>query len=260
MASEEERAKIMAEYLASAENDEEELEEEFSDFESEPASNYPLLQGRLKLDSEDSRLIFLGTWCMKESQQEQPDRKTKFKLKSTTPQKLSLAQLPKDTFSVEMDGYFTTDAADAIQPYRKIKERGVLITFRYKQKEANYEVRGKGTNEYGSFLLEGTFDPPATASTETKYWLQCKKYYETQATYDDDDDDDDEASGDEDGADMAELTELQEDSQLSIEELRKKYYGGSAKEEDDDYKPPAAKKPKLVFNAEDDDDDDEYGF
>ena len=212
MASEEERAKIMAEYLASTNNDDYEEEEEavYSEDEDgddaydyeEENSNYPILQGRLKLDdgknmngsssspsspsaatASSPLLVYLGTWCMKNDQQQQQQQnktKTKFKLKSKTPPNFSLSKLPKESFTLhDMNGYFTTADDGSGGGGRKIKERGVQITFHYQPKDGNYQIQGKGSNEFGPFALEGLYTPPQNTNNETKYWLQCKKIYST---------------------------------------------------------------------------------
>jgi hypothetical protein len=248
MASEEERARIMAEYLAG--NDEAEEEEEFQDDDDdEPtaAANFPVLKGRLKLDGL-GHLVYLGTWSMK--QDSVPSDKTKFKLKSTTPVPKFNLNSPSEKSAIAMNGYFHTDHTDKVEQYRKIKERGIQLAFT-KQQTGQYRIKGKGSNEFGAFTLEGLYVPDPNGK---KYWLQCNKQYGFTPSYDEDED-----CGDDEGADIGELTELQHDAQMSVEDLRKKYYGGD-NDDVNDSKPPAAKKPKIQITLPVDDDDDECGF
>lgn len=316
MASEEERAKILAEYMAAADKDDGDDEEaEFQDFDDEDDANsfddsdsdddggnhasngkhkdenYAVLDGSLSLNDE-GRLVFSGLWCMKKDLKPTsalPDdaskekKKTKFKLKSKqsfTGKKFSLANpLLADNKPRTMifDGFFTTDKTDTVQPHRKIKEKDVEITFSQgvKMRKASCDlgsedknknssstegdcivVKGKGTNEFGSFVLEGLYE--TVSDSKQSQPLTCSKRYKfVGSTNDDYDSEDDyEISGDE-AADLSELVGLADDAELSVEELRKKYYGGGgADDSKEEVKSPAAKKAKII----DDDDDDDCGF
>ena len=102
-------------------------------------------------------------------------------------------------------------------------------------------------------MLEYTLEP---GSKEHK---QCKKLYQpapasasgkaySYSEYSED-------SGDDEKADLGELTELQQDAQLSVDELRAKYYGGG----------PPTKKVKVQHQQQkeddsndDDNDDDDF--
>mmetsp|Transcript_42116 Transcript_42116/g.101592 ORF Transcript_42116/g.101592 Transcript_42116/m.101592 type:complete len:331 (+) Transcript_42116:294-1286(+) len=243
MASEEERAKIMAEYLAETNNGDVEEEEEFQDEEEDDeefavaadgkgaASNCPVLQGRLKLNDEN-RLLYLGTWCMKHdlaTASSNANNKTTFKLKSTAPMPDSFS-LSKPTTKdnnketkIVMNGFFHTDHTDQVQPHRKIKEKGVELVLTKDKKEKNtYQVMGTGTNEFGAFALKGTYTPN---SKEKTYWLQCEKFYGGLPS---NDMSDDEIDSEDEQKDALELNDLQEDAELTVEELQQKYYGGGA--------------------------------
>lgn len=197
------------------------------------AANYPILKGRLKLNDE-SHLVFLGLWSMKLATKE--DRQTKFKLKSIEP--VSSNFLTEPASSVTLNGFFHADAADIVEPYRKIKERDVTMNFR-KTGPFSYLVKGKGTNDFGMFRIEGTYQAKPT-NKDKIHWLQCKKVYGSGEEEDDDEDISDE---DDNIADEEELNGLEEDAQLSVEELRKKYQ--QAASNNDEEKPPAAKKQKT---------------
>eukprot|EP00526_Cylindrotheca_closterium_P016467 CAMPEP_0113651938 /NCGR_PEP_ID=MMETSP0017_2-20120614/27706_1 /TAXON_ID=2856 /ORGANISM="Cylindrotheca closterium" /LENGTH=330 /DNA_ID=CAMNT_0000564685 /DNA_START=175 /DNA_END=1167 /DNA_ORIENTATION=- /assembly_acc=CAM_ASM_000147 len=243
MASEEERAKIMAEYLAETNNGDVEEEEEFQDEEEDDeefavaadgkgaASNCPVLQGRLKLNDEN-RLLYLGTWCMKHdlaTASSNANNKTTFKLKSTAPMSDSFSLSKpttkdnKETTKILMNGFFHTDHTDQVQPHRKIKEKGVELVLTKDKKEKNtYQVMGTGTNEFGAFALKGTYTPN---SKEKTYWLQCEKFYGGLPS---NDMSDDEIDSEDEQKDALELNDLQEDAELTVEELQQKYYGGGA--------------------------------
>lgn len=170
---------------------------------------------------------------------------------------------------------------------KKIKERDVELFISLVETEntndgvgadgkSRYRIAGRGQNEYGQFVLDGSYIPP-TELFESKATVICNKRYgvggdtkETRAASKGskrkaraDDDSFDEDFDSEERADYTELIELSEDANLSVEELRKKYYGGGDEDEeevdeDDDGggKIPAAKKPRL----EEESDDEECGF
>ena len=333
MASAEERARIMAEYMQSADRDVED-EEEFQDDEEDsndegsydgqddgeesgPADeNYAVLNGKI-LINEEGRIVFGGNWCMKKDlekqgkKSEKEQRKTRFKMKS----KQSLGKkgrfdpllnplMPnKMPRTVLFDGFFTTDDTDTVEPHRKIKERDIEIVFSQavlplknddaesnsEEKEAHtngngnghqngsappsFVIKGKGTNDFGTFTVEGIFCP--NPRNRDGHPLTCSKRYSRSAKRSYDSEDDYEMSADEAApADLNELCGLADDAQLSVEQLRQKYYGGS----DDDKNgqddaasgnskvaavsvgkndgKPAAKRSKIV----DDDEDDGCGF
>jgi hypothetical protein len=294
MASEEERAKILAEYMKEADkgngddepewnggdsdsddDDEEEFDDDQSDNDGKPPheENYVVLQGSLVINDE-GRLVFSGTWCMKKDlldnggiSKEHKDssdgkmKRTKFKLKSRqvlSAKKFDLRDplLPdQKPRTLLFDGFFHTDATDAIEPYRKIKERNVEITFSRGASSKNTEdsktflVKGQGTNDFGIFSIEGIYRPVSPFS------LTVSKRYGSNPV--DDDYDSEDIEGDEgDAADMGELMGLHEEANLSVEELRKRYYGGDSGEAGNDDDAPVASAKKQKYE----DDDDECGF
>lgn len=352
MASEEERAAILAEYkasVASANNndDEEEFDDEdeadfnpdaaFSDEEEgdyeedeqeEAEPDYVVLNGSIHLN-EEGRIIYSGTWCMKseldtesttngsaaDPKQHKKKHHPKFKLKSqnvcypppppqgggTNNKKLFDVRQPTLTDNGEVpsrrimvfDGFFaakpsTVDAEDPAETSapKKIKERDVELFISLVETDTNgdklkdkstYRIAGRGQNEYGQFVLDGTYTPPTVFDKHNKATVICNKTYgvggatkETRAAKGSkrkarsDDDSFDEDFDSEERADYTELIELSEDANLSVEELRKKYYGGGDEEEevdeDDDgggkMSAAATKKPRL----EEESDDEECGF
>lgn len=91
-----------------------------------------------------------------------------------------------------------------------------------------YRVFGRGTNDFGSFELEGTWEHNVSGDL-----LVCKKRYvqsggaaaaASAASSDDDADD---------GVDMNELIALHQDAGLSVEELRKRYRGDGGASQND---------------------------
>jgi len=254
MASEEERAKIMAEYLAGKDdnNEEEEFDEE-GEVEDDDEVDFPVLRGRLKLD-EESRLVYLGFWCMRKQLEAKKNPETKFKLKSVDKIDWNLHKPPNEV-PIQMNGFFLTDETDTVQPHRKIREKGVEIRFiKSRNIPKRYLVKGQGENDFGYFALSGVYN--TGKKSNPKHLMQCNKQYGSNASREDDGDYDTD-----DGADAEELNGLEDEANMSIEELRKKYYGGGGDNNDDDSKPPPAKKPKVSqLPPPDDDDDDDCGF
>ena len=156
MASEAERAKILAEYLQDADKDVEDEDEfqadDYDDDDDEGSydgveedtgdDNYAVLEGKIMINDE-GRIVYGGNWCMKKDLDKQAlktdkeKRNTRFKLKS----KQSLGKkgrfdplmnplMPnKGPRTVIFDGFFTTDATDTVEPHRKIKEQEIEIIF-----------------------------------------------------------------------------------------------------------------------------------
>jgi len=188
MASDAERAKIMAEYMAGLENDDG-AEADFDDYElsdgDEDDNNNAWadednddddyeeggllvisLAGKVSIAvakmenniaSSGKRLVYKGMW----------DNKSKFKLKSRPLEvknnesdedilKDPSIAAPKDTCTFLFDGFYENDGM-------KVREFNVEIMFNSKQK-----VRGRGNNEFGSFILEGSYDPKTRSMTMSK--------------------------------------------------------------------------------------------
>ncbi|KAL3894542.1 MAG: hypothetical protein SGARI_007708 [Bacillariaceae sp.] len=234
MASEEERAKIMAEYLAGNAKGDSVDEDEFEDYDDdddEKPAIVAILKGRLKIN--DESLLTAAT----------PAENQRFKLKST--QQVSAKFLTKPKGQVTLNGFFTTGPEET-----KIKERQVVLDCQVNRKDpTTFSIKGHGTNDYGDFVISGLYKPT------DQHWFQATK------TYLKNDVDDDEISKEDDhGASEEEMDDLHNDAELSVEELRKKYYNDKNAAQDD--KPPPAKKPKVApaVDEEDDDDDEECGF
>ena len=193
MASEEERANIIAEYMQAADRDVED-EEEFqgedddeddgddghdsfdedsdSDNDGETApkkdDNYAVLKGILHMNDE-GRLVYSGTWCMKKDLAKQAQssdkgkKKTKFKLKSkqalgTTKGKFDLLNpllAEKKPRTILFDGFFTTDDTDTVQPHRKIKERDIELIFSQGVPMKKSEGAAEAKAKEGCFVVKG---------------------------------------------------------------------------------------------------------
>jgi hypothetical protein len=330
MASEEERARILAEYMQEADKGEDEEEFQAEDYDEEendndsygddeshsdgdsqtgtgePSTkkgdeNYAVLSGNLIMN-EEGRLVYSGTWCMKKDLEENQRideverKKTKFKLKSKQNLKATgkvfdlanplLGGAEKKARTVLFDGFFTTDKTDAVQPHRKVKERDVELNFSQGvpmkkgekdelKKEACFVVKGKGSNDFGAFSLEGIYCPKSEGKVGVggSHPLTCSKRYGfasgSKRGRDYDSEEDYEFSGDEDeAADMIELVGLADDNEMSVEELRKKYYGGTEEQQDEkedtktkpNEKEKESKAPAKRSKITDEDDDDGCGF
>lgn len=161
-----------------------------------------------------------------------------------------------------------------------------------------YRISGRGHNEYGPFVLDGTYVPPPTTETpdaaggngaegvgEKKEGSKhhhhkhakgpCAtvvfdKTYGVGGTakatrsvgrrYDDDDDSADDDFDDK--AEYGEVSELYEDATLSIEELRRKYYGGGGGGGEEEAPGDGGGKVAATVKRPrlEDSDDDECGF
>ena len=362
MASEEERAAILAEYkasVASAHNDDEddfddEDEAEFDpnaafsdddddgdgeEEEEEEEADYVVLTGSIHLN-EEGRIIYSGNWCMKSELDTTNTTATtaKFKLKSqevchpppppgakksgtnNTANNKKLFDIRRPTMTNDVmfpsrrmlifDGFFfekpppAADGEGSLPPTpkengsekmspKKIKERDVELFISAVENDtgmvnlSSFRIAGRGQNEYGQFVLDGTYTPPGELDDKNhRATVICNKTYgvggaakkETRAAaakqgsssnkrkaraHDDDDSFDEDFDGEE-RADYTELIELSEDANLSVEELRKKYYGGGEDDEeevdeDDDgggKMSAVAKKPRL----DEESDDEACGF
>ena len=279
MASEEERSKIMSEYMDSlnkSDDDDSECEEalnyldndnEHEDqnekFDQESQSDYAVLNGSLSL-SDEGRLLYTGSWTMNSNLEKQKastggsseipppqipamgqrKKKTKFKLKSKSSLPENFLTLPlfkSKPQTLLLDGFFTTDETDRVQPFRKIKERDIELSFAAEVVNiktcipTSYTVQGRGTNEFGPFTISGIYTPTKSENNKnptpsSSHSLVCHKRYisvepqsarKRRRVRDDDDDD----ISDDGGADFNEVIGLHEDANLSVEELRRKYYG-----------------------------------
>lgn len=168
---------------------------------------------------------------------------------------------------------------------KKVKERDVEISFfPSDEKEEGtekatinssncmsktFKVKGRGFNEYGGFTLEGTYkvsQPKESSDSQENpsVIITCDKRYSVEkssnghkrkrsGSYDDESDEDDVYHADE-AADYDEIIALNEEAEMSVEELRKRYLSAGAT--DERKVSPANKKPKT----DDLSDDDEYGF
>ena len=294
--------------------DDDDEDGEFDDKKEEKDDNYAILQGNLSYNDE-GKLLYSGTWSMKNqvvdtaaadddktstTKDKKKKKKTKFKLKSKRVLKADSSTTSSNEFnlsnplladgkprSILFDGFFTTDETDAIEPYRKIKERDVELTFSFYGGDVSngkdgatkkFLVKGKGCNDFGTFAIDGVFDPSMKStsngdneneeggSTES-YPLTCSKKYgsvepdtkgvkKRRRGYDSEEDYDFEDDGDE-GADYNELIGLHEEADMSVEELRKRYYGRGT---DRNEKESSSKKIKKTLPGRDDEDDDGCGF
>uniref|UniRef100_A0A7S3LK04 Uncharacterized protein n=1 Tax=Aplanochytrium stocchinoi TaxID=215587 RepID=A0A7S3LK04_9STRA len=196
-----------------------------------PIEEKPLLRGILKVS--EGKLVWSGKWAMSASKFKEGE-KSKFKYVYTeTGEEINDDKIePKDGI---YRGYFVVKDATAESGMRKIEEKKVKLRF-FKHEGAMHKVKGTGTNKFGEFVLEGKYDPAShKMALEKEYLAQEQEEEEEDAEFiaDDDDDDDDVV---EDGDDIdkdEELATLNEEANMSVEELRKRYYGGGGGGDDD---------------------------
>ena len=301
MASESERAAILAEYKAAAaagfseEDDEADFDpsdDSDSSEEQEQEPDYAILDGSLSLNDE-GRLMYSGMWSMKSD----PNNFSKFKLRSKDifhskeqlesdeklnddekqegptkaspllfdlyhPTQTKIESNGSTRRTLLFDGFFfvksneNNGAVDHKSKGEKIKERDVEIFIQ--QNADSYEVTGRGHNSYGPFVLEGKYTVPKT--NQSPAVMELHKTYGSggsakgkRKNYDSDEDVDEEY---EEKTGFAELIELTEDANLSVEELRKKYYGGGDEDTKDDETGGGGKMPSKKARLDESDDSD----
>ena len=286
MASEEERAAILAEYMKGANNDDGEEEAEFhpdddegsdddstdSDNDEENSSISAILIGSLALN-EEGNVVYSGTWRMKHasSNGSSEHEGAKFKLKSKKiftdgdGGKFDLCNPVGGSTkrSLLFHGFFVVkDVSGEAGNNRKVKEKDVEITFTLAENlsvrlssSKNFHVLGSGSNEFGAFTFKGEYKVKLDGGKVTDNSLVCEKKYvseekRSRAVAEEDDDDALPSDADE-GADLEELAALHEEAYMSVEELRKRYELGT----DDNDDTPARKKVRKEPES-----DDEYTF
>ena len=268
--------------------------------EAAPANteNYAVLDGKVLLN-EEGRVSYVGTWQMKKDRdaaaaaaefasgddeeaggKKSKKKKQKFKLKSrqtmstngssdggpiflldnpTVSKKEDPQTIPSKR-TMMFDGFFFTPEEEG---HRKIKEKDVEVTFSVVEGDpSSFKVEGKGINDFGAFTIEGTYK--SSGSEGSNPLVSNKEYVPVggdDGDFDDEASDDDEMS-DAEEAEYGELVALNEEANMSVEELRKRYYGGGGgggddDDDEEDAKKPAAKKSKVVA---DDSDDEACGF
>ena len=181
MASEEERAKILAEYYASVGKGNEEEEADFDDYEVS-ASEEEDGDGFASADSEDeedgltvmlsgrlsclpnAKVMYKGSW----------GEKNKFKLRAPAPIDVSdheavraFLENPSSIGSEKclvFDGYFETD------DNQRIEEKHVEVLFK-----EDLKVNGKGSNQFGVFELSGQYDHKTHSLTLEKTYKSGKE-------------------------------------------------------------------------------------
>lgn len=199
MASEEERAKILAEYYASAGKDNEEEEADFDDYDVS-ASEEEDGNGFASADSEEedddtgltvtltgrlsclpnSKLMYKGSW----------GEKNKFKLRAAAPIAVSDLEAVRSFLDnphsvcaekgLVFDGYFETDNNE------RIDEKNVDISF-----DSALKVSGNGSNQFGKFELSGQYDAITHSLTLEKCYKTEKDQTNGKRQKDDKDEEED---------------------------------------------------------------------
>ena len=289
------------------ESSEEEANEE-SDNDSSSSSKEEekeaILNGSIHLSHNEGKLVYNGLWWFASN----PTKTQKFRLKSKQSNlkdnfnicnPLLKDNKLKNKRSIWMDGFFFV--AEEGDGSRKVKERDLELTFTAlggddtkntkassdetkeedkssqqpqptkEEEELRLSIQGKGCNEFGSFLINGSYTVTPTNKSNNK--LICTKAYinnedDPQRTYTkhstlqsrfryenatDEVVDDDDCIVDEE-TDFDELIALNEEANMSVEELRKRYMGV----EEQDVQP--RKKVRMGSGGGDESDEEEYGF
>lgn len=154
----------------------------------------------------DGRLFWSGGWA--DTDEEAAAGKTKkFKYGGPTADDSALASPPAGAWN----GYFFNPGDDGDV---KVKEKGIKLAFKAGGGDT-LAVSGGGENEFGEFSLRGSYDPSSRS-------LECRKAYLYAAGSDDEDDDEIDSDAAEENV-AEEISGLEDDANMPIEELRAKY-------------------------------------
>ncbi len=176
------------------------------------------------------------------------------------------ADIPERRSPILFDGHFIEPTANE---KKKVKEGNISIIFSLCEMQFDnpkrYDMEGSGSNEYGTFVINGSYHIPRgeggvngnNSQTMAMASVWCTKTYDfnggneekerrrkrggmkRRKGYDDEDDDDDDDDSYDDNflegkTDYAEVGELYQEATMSIEDLRRKYYGGGGAGDDAD--------------------------
>jgi hypothetical protein len=229
-------------------------EEYESDDESEEAQS-TILKGTLSEYKDDAgnNLLYSGTWSF------DPDDANPNKFKLTTPLGDKAFNFTQPEPSYVFTGYFIMKDEEGNK--LKVPETGVRVAFEEQEnhKGKRWNAQGGGSNQFGNFTVKGEYrckgDPTANKLNVEKAYEKKARKDKAEASDSEDDDFDGEP------ADEEELNGLEDDANLSVEELKAKYAGyangasdakGGGDESEKKDEEPAAKKRKTEGDAEED--------
>mmetsp|Transcript_17703 Transcript_17703/g.21475 ORF Transcript_17703/g.21475 Transcript_17703/m.21475 type:complete len:209 (-) Transcript_17703:262-888(-) len=189
----------------------------------------PILRGLFKIS--EGRLVWSGKWAMS-SQKFKEGEKSKFKFIFTGDFGGDKVEAKDGVYK----GYFLLKDASADGGYTKVPEKKVKLKFVKIDDAEMFEVEGTGSNKFGEFKLQGKYDPKSNKMALEKEYKQAEDDEDEDGEFNADvyDEEEDEQI-DDDGDDIdksEELAKLNEEANMSVEELRKRYYGGSAANEE----------------------------
>lgn len=188
----------------------------------------PVLRGKLGIKNDHWE--WSGKWSM--TVEEFKQKKTS-KFKYRGPEKTQ-GDDSVATAAGNFSGFFYVKNDTEGEEDTKVKEKNVAFTFTKPEVSGEkWSVEGKGQNRYGTFVLDGHFNP------FNGIMLVTKRYEDSDNAGGSDSDGSADFHGkdevdDEEGMDDSceplnaaeELKGLQEDNELTVEELRAKYGGG----------------------------------
>ncbi|GKY93880.1 hypothetical protein MPSEU_000354900 [Mayamaea pseudoterrestris] len=151
-----------------------------------PAPQLPVMKGTLCYEENTRRHLIRGNWNYENSTAFPPQR---FELYRTLSPDEELTLLPQDG---EFHGSFSlmyshiTSKGKKKERSKVIPESGVKITYT-KQDDESFLLDGKGTNQFGVFLIQGTAtpnrseDPNSPNYNDPTYKIEMRKRYEEAA-------------------------------------------------------------------------------
>lgn len=149
--------------------------------EKAPPVALPVMKGTLCFEEDTRRHLIRGMWNYENSTAFPPQR---FELLRSLLPEEDLKRLPQDG---EFHGSFSlmythmTSKGKKKERSKVIPESGVNVTFT-KQEDDTFIVKGRGTNQFGIFLIEGTAIPNSSSDpNDPTFRIELRKRYEEAA-------------------------------------------------------------------------------
>jgi hypothetical protein len=187
MADEEARKRIMAEYMASIENDPSDNEplasDDDEDLEDDDGEEAPFVLLHGDLLAKDGVLLWKGRWKLAGDTESM-----EFQLSCPLPSEGNGTHPPS---GLQWEGFFVMKSDKEEGGKSKIEEKEVTLQFTPGgDADSNYTVSGTGCNDLGRFTINGTYKP-------SDRHLVCEKRY-VQAEEEDDGEEEEEDEEEED--------------------------------------------------------------
>ena len=140
-----------------------------------------MLQGTLSYNLETRRHILRGMWSYEASNNQPVPPPQRFELLRTLSPSEDIRVLPLDgefhgSFSIVQ--LYTTSKGKTKERAQVISESGVKLSFdKVDDDDTVYNVKGKGTNNFGTFTLMGTATEEDIPDMDKTYKIEMRKSY-----------------------------------------------------------------------------------